>query len=163
MNKKGKVFGVNVLDLVILLFVVAAAVFVMLKGNFIEKVKVTSNDAKIEYVVMLESVREYTYNAIYVGDPIFDDETDAQIGVVTKVEMKPYYDIIEKSDGTVVSALVPERYKLLITAEGDGKVTDDGYMINGNRLVAPNGSIKVATTRVCSNGKFVSVRQIQAQ
>ena len=159
-NKKtGKLFGVfNLLDLVIVLFVVAAGAALMWRLDLVNSVGAGSQDVTIEYTIRIEPVRLMTYLAVKEGDPLYDSENGAAIGVVTKVETETYYREVIMLDGSLMASPDPENLTVFITAEGVGKSTQDGLMLGGNRICSPGGTIKAASTKLDTTGIFVMSR-----
>lgn len=146
----------NILDVVIILFVVAVLVGVALRSNLLDSTVAKSSSVGIDFSVKIENVRHYTYEAIEVGETFYDKETGNALGKITDVALVPYSTTVTLSDGTIISREVPDKYNMIISVKGVGKVSDEGYYINGNRLVSPNGSIDISTQKVITNGKFLS-------
>lgn len=157
-ERRGKLFGVlNLLDLMILLFIVALAAVLMLRSNLRDTLGGTSEDINIAYTVRIEPVRVMSLTAVKKGDPLFDEETGVQIGTVTRVEGSPYMREVTLADGSIVASPDPEYYTVIISAEGSGKNSEYGPMINGSRICTPGGTIKLGSTRLTTTGRFDTV------
>ena len=90
-EKRGKLFGVlNILDLIILLFLLSLGAALAFRGNVKDQLGSTADDVTVEFSVRIEPVRVMTYMAVEEGDPLFDNETGTRIGTVTRVSATPY-------------------------------------------------------------------------
>ena len=157
-ERRGKLFGVlNLLDLLILLFIVALAAVLLLRSNLTDTLGGTAEDISISYSVRVEPVRVMSMLAVSKGDPLFDEETGVQIGVVSKVDASPYMREVTLSNGTIVTSPDPEYYTLIIWADGSGKNSEYGPMINGSRICTPGATIKLGSTRLTTTGRFDTV------
>ena len=75
-EKRGKLFGVlNILDLIILLFLLSLGAALAFRGNVKDQLGSTADDVTVEFSVRIEPVRVMTYMAVEEGDPLFDNET----------------------------------------------------------------------------------------
>jgi len=160
-SRKGKLFGIfNILDIIIILFIIAAVAGVIFKSNMLDVIRSGSNDDNIEFKVRISGVRDFTCDALEVGDKIYDSETGAELGVITNKEVSEFMTRIDQLDGTIILTPSPILKNVVITVEGKGTSRDDGYFINGNRLVAPNGGLGIITEKVETNGIILSSRKV---
>ena len=121
-EKRGKLFGVlNILDLIILLFLLSLGAALAFRGNVKDQLGSTADDVTVEFSVRIEPVRVMTYMAVEEGDPLFDNETGTRIGTVTRVSATPYMREVTLADGSIVTSPDPEYLTLLIFAQGTGK------------------------------------------
>ncbi len=160
-EKRGKLFGVlNILDLIILVFLLSLAAALALRGDVKDALGNTADDVTVDYSIRIEPVRVMTYMAVEEGDPLFDNETGNRIGTVTKVTASPYMREVTLLDGSVVTSPDPEYLTVIVFAQGTGKNSDLGVMLGGSRLCSPGGTIKLASTRLDTNGKFDTVEVV---
>ncbi|MEE1043230.1 MAG: DUF4330 family protein [Clostridia bacterium] len=129
-NSKGKLFGkVSIVDiLVIILIVVAiAGAYVRFNGNNVGAVTKTT---EFNYMITIREIRETNKNLLLdsVGtDFRLDGKISSSMGTLTNVEVRDAIAEVEKTDGTIVSAAVPEKYDVVLTLKVNGTETDTGY------------------------------------
>ena len=91
-DKNGKLFGkINIIDLLIVLVVIAALVLVATrmftpgeKGERVESTKVTLTYVAVDALIGAGE-------AINVGDPVYEDTTNIELGTVTSVQYEEAY------------------------------------------------------------------------
>lgn len=160
-EKRGKLFGVlNILDLIILLFLLSLGAALAFRGNVKDQLGSTADDVTVEFSVRIEPVRVMTYMAVEEGDPLFDNETGTRIGTVTRVSATPYMREVTLADGSIVTSPDPEYFTLIVVAQGPGKTSEIGVLLDGSRLCSPGGTIKLASTRLDTTGTFNTVEVV---
>jgi hypothetical protein len=70
------------------------------------------------------------------------------MGRVVALEVKPATEYLLRSDGTAVLAEMDDRYRLFITIECIGTITDVGYYVNGNLHIAEGSEMVLVSNRV---------------
>ena len=148
-DKNGKLFGkINIIDLLIILIVIAALILVATKmftpaekGERVESTKVTLTYVAVDALIGAGE-------AINVGDPVYEDTTNIELGTVTSVQYEEAYQYQAGPDGEVIKVPVVGREYVTVTTEVEASVTDDGVFVNG-RLYP------VGATRTIHFGKSV--------
>ncbi|MDP4152333.1 MAG: DUF4330 domain-containing protein [Bacillota bacterium] len=155
--KKSKLFGLfNILDVAIILFVIAALAGMAAKTNLLSAVKSDVKDSAIEFKVKIYKIRDFSYNAVNIGDVIYDSETGVEIGTVADKKIEPNMTLIENLNGTFSQQPSPEYYDMTLTVEGKGKCNENGNFLNGFRLVAPGGTLGINTQRLQTTSTVIS-------
>ncbi|MBQ2698171.1 MAG: DUF4330 domain-containing protein [Clostridia bacterium] len=156
---RGKLFGLlNILDLVILVFLISLGFALVLRGGLKDDLGTSADDVKVAFTLRIEPVRVMTYMAIAEGDPVFDEETGSRIGTVTKVTASPYQREVTMEDGTLMLSPDPEYLCLIVSAEGVGKESENGILLNGTRFCSPGANIKLGFPNVTTTGRFNTVK-----
>ncbi|NLT57689.1 MAG: DUF4330 domain-containing protein [Clostridiales bacterium] len=157
-ERRGKLFGLfNILDLTVVIFIAALAVVLVMRGSLRDRLGGASPDVEIHFSVRLEPVRIMTYMALEKDQPLFDEETGMQIGVITKFTATPYMREVTLSNGSILLSPDPEYYTVIVHGVGSGRNSEYGPMLGGSRLCSPGGLIKLGSTRLSSNGSFDTV------
>lgn len=106
-----------------------------------------SNDTKNkkEVVLVIKGVREYSINAIQIGDNIYSDDTNYYFGKIVDIEVLDDFEPIIKDNGEVVLARNPEKYEIRITAECNIMERPSGYFAEGITEVKVNSTGKYKT------------------
>lgn len=132
-NKEGMIFGkVNIIDLFIVLFVIAALGLGFMKVTE-EKGPIFVNDTtKYSADILLRSIFDGFEEDINIGDDLYDHKSGALLGKITAKSFVPAVAEVETADGRIVIAEVPERWDLTFTVEGEGIYNDaKGMQIGG--------------------------------
>lgn len=163
MDKKGKLFGkINIIDMLVLLvimLILAAGLYkYVLSGNR----GISSNPDLLQYTVSITDVRNYSADALDVGDKLYDAKTDTYMGKVIAKEVKPYRDYITKTDGNVVLAEKPNRFEVLLTMEVPGVENAYGYLAGGNRDINRMSTLQLENQIIgIQQAKVVDVKKIK--
>jgi hypothetical protein len=126
MKKKFNKF--DLIIVVILLVVGAAVVFKVLEFTGTDN-GLTTKSIKLE--LMVEDVRQVTVDNIQVGDVLYAQNTKEMVGKVIDKKVTPFEATIETQDGKMVITEVPNKYKIHLTIDATGYVTDRGYIVGG--------------------------------
>lgn len=132
-DDKGRLFRkINLIDLLIILIVIAAVVFFW--GKFGKAKIITSFDKQVPVAItfVVESMPEYSVDAIKVGDVTVDKISTKAIGKVAKVEKGPDISYAPDQDGNYVQSSKPGYCSAEITVEGSGVFNEYGVVNMGN-------------------------------
>ena len=129
MVKNGKLFGkINIIDLLVILVILAAiaAVAVFL---FMPK----SGGDTLIMKFRIEEVDEFVAKKVHVGDELYDDTYSLELGYVTDVELDDSISYGEVNDGVYTLTSKEGYYSMIITGEVNGRKTDLGAEIDGEK------------------------------
>ena len=161
-DKKGRLFGkVNVVDLCIILLVVVAIFATVYKFGFSAHKDVNQSSIKIEYVLKVSGIRDFTVNSMETGLEIYEDKTNKFMGVLKNVETEPAKDYVLKSDGTFNYAEKPDRFDAYLTIESDARILDGGYFANGNKEIGRYSNINIYSQKFFCESEVVDVKEIK--
>lgn len=129
----------NWVDIVIILIIIGALglgikYFSNRSNDYVE------NKELVQVTVRIDGVKEETVNVVNVGDIFKDKDTNQVFGKVIDKRVTEARRAVETGDGTVVKSIVPNKYSIYITLEGNAIVTDD-YINLGGRDVRMEGTI----------------------
>ena len=111
-DKNGKLFGkINIIDLLIILVIIAAAVFFATKA--------------------FTPAQEATKTETSTGAPAFEDTTNVDFGKVVAVESEPSYTYFVDADGNQAKAEVAYNDAVTVTVELEGNLTEKGLYVGG--------------------------------
>ena len=177
MDKKGKLFGkVSIVDLFVVLAVIVGVI-----GVFMTKAKLDKSDVQadasqmliqssaekdiLEIKLKIKEVRDVTRDAIVVGDTVYMVQTEKVLGVISRVESEPAVRNVESDDGTVYSAVVPERYDVTIVVETSGKQKEDGFYTDSNQKLLFGKEMEIKTSTIQTSPKVdeISVKKVTKQ
>lgn len=135
-DKKGKLFGkISIIDIFIVLVILAVAVFAV--GKFTGNNGITNfqEPDSVEFVLLMEDAPAVLVDGTFeVGVTAVDRTTGAVLGKVTKIVKDPCITETPTADGKIVSAVKPNHYRLFVTIQGSGYVTDSGVTVSNNNF-----------------------------
>ena len=172
-DKTGKFsVKVNIVDLFVVLIILVGIV-----GIFMTKAKLDNGDVQsggsqmliqssaekdiLEIKLKVKEVRDITRDAIVVGDTVYLVQTDKALGTVSRVESEPAVRNVETNNGTIYSAVVPERYDVTIVVETSGIQKEDGFYTDSNLqlLYGKEMEIKTSTIQTTPRIDGISVKK----
>ncbi len=120
LDDRGRLFGlVNVIDLLVLLLVVAAA-YTLFTRFVADDMRYDPGAVPVTITTHVSEVRQPTVDAMKVGDTVYDHVTGQVIGEIVQKEVEPYREPVDAGDGRLILAEVPERYNINVVLEGYG-------------------------------------------
>ena len=169
-DKKGKLFGkINIIDLCVLLAIVigiagvAFSVYSIKSNTSASDVfkKDSAREVTLEVGLQIKGVRDVTRDAIIVGDEVFTTQTNTSLGKIKKIESEPATKNVTTYDGSVYTAVVPDRYDVTIYVETTATKNETGY--HGDKkvqfLFGKYYEIKTATIK--TTPMISSVREVE--
>lgn len=148
-DKNGKLFGkINIIDLLIILIVIAALIFAATKLFTPAEKGEEAGTSKVVITYKATDAPTGAGEAINVGDPVYEDTTNVQLGTVTAVDVEEAYEYQVGPDGEPVKVPLVGMEIVTVTTEAEASVTSDG-VYSGGRLYS------VGATRTIHFGKSI--------
>jgi len=144
--KKIKKFDILLMAIIIAVLVVLGLKFSALKELGPGGQSVNYEAASVEFVI--EGVRVMTTDALHVGDTVYSNETNNEIGKIKEVNIAPYVDNITKVDGSIVPAEVPDKYTITLVVETELSKRNTGYFAYGITEIKTNSEAVLYTKYV---------------
>ncbi len=138
--KDGKLFGkISIIDIAVVLLLAVLIVGVLLRmgGNSGEVI----SGAEYGCVVKVESVRQFTIDALTKGGEVYDKTTKEYIGTIIGVTSEPATDHLLMADGSHEVVPVDNRYHAYVTISFQGKETPEGYFTTSNQQIYAGGTL----------------------
>ena len=148
-DNSGRLFGkVSLLDIFVILAVIALFIG-FFYSQMSEQVGVFVAPTEEFYVTFeANGLRAVNAVSLEVGDIVFRQHDNESLGTVTHIEpIEPATYVLAKSDGTVVHAVMEERYRLVFTVRSQGSITSIGYFVNGNDHIAAGSVVVIVSYR----------------
>lgn len=130
-DKNGKLFGkINIIDLLIILVIIAAAIFLVAKMGGTESGDVGGTETgKVTLTFFGDDAPSEVDDKIEIGSPAFEDTTNINFGTVTGCTVEDAYKWSATADGTIVKVPVANTSFVTITVEADAVITDSGVVL----------------------------------
>lgn len=166
-DKKGKLFGkVSIIDIFVIIIVIVSIFGISQAMSRIDNDKLMKEDLKtvidkssqsdeLEIKLTAKGVRDITRDAIIVGDKVYYE--NEVLGVVSYVESEPSMQTVESTDGTVYSAITPDRYDVTIVVETTGRKMDNGYYTDSNIHLLYGKKMEVKTSTILTTPEITEI------
>lgn len=131
----------NIIDLGILLLVALLVCGTYYKFRVSDKTSTNAQNSQIKYVVTIPNARNYTLQALKIGDTLFDKDSGNAIGTISDISTEESKSMVLMPDGTAPWFPVENRYTINLTIEAQGSISQNTYMVNKTY------SINIGSTR----------------
>ena len=161
MTKDGKIKGkFNIIDVLVILLLIAVVIGIAVRFGSSVTTAVKS-DEEFEYVVKVESVRQYTVDALNKKGKITDKKSELDLGEIVSVETEPAKFLSEKSNGEMVYASQPDRFTAYVTIKTQGKESDNSYITADSNELSVGRVTEIFSKYVHTSGKIMSVTKAE--
>jgi len=148
MDNRGRLLGkISIIDIVVVLAVVMFVAGFLYNRTAQDIRQIIAANTPIYVTFVVESVREFSFDAVNEGDVLFRQHERVPLGNVVEVTRGQAYDIIVLTDGTVAYAPMEDRYNMYITISGIGSITDTGFFLNGTQQMSVGGGMTIQSNR----------------
>ena len=131
-DKNGRLFGlINIIDLLIIGLVVVVV------GRFFIGTPQKSGGAvtkNIEVILHVKEVRDATVDVIKVGDVVKETKSNAVLGKITDLIVRPSDTLVETAEGKVVVYPNPVYKDIYITLVGSGSAGENAIVLGSNEI-----------------------------
>jgi len=165
MNKdiKEKKAGFNIIDLIIIFFVILAAVGIVWRYNLTDNIylNATGDTFEIEFVTAAD-IQEASQDYLKPGVKFYINIESTEIGTIKEIlEIRnPAVGYEGDVHGNVGKSDLPGRIDVRGIMISRGRTTKEGFMINGNSFVAPGKEYLIHTGELEVNIRVISVKKI---
>ncbi|HCC07713.1 MAG TPA: hypothetical protein DEP72_06110 [Clostridiales bacterium] len=157
-DEKGRLFSsINIIDLLVILFIVAIGGVVLTKTSFMKKVNVLENKKAYEIQVLVKSILPEMAEQVKVKDIILEDASSTVLGEVTNIDVKVTKNEVPTADGKIVVANVDTRRDIIITIKGIGQFDVQKGLMLGNKDWQAGGSIVIKSSKVKFLGNIYKI------
>ena len=149
-DNQGKIQGrVSIVDILIVLAVLALAAGFVYRQATPHIADILRPDDTFYVTFEVNRIRSViAEDAIVIGDQVFRQHAAHQsLGTIVAVEYLPATEVMLRTDGTAINAVMEGRYSLRITVESTGSITGAGFFANGNDHMAPGGEVALINSR----------------
>ena len=149
-DSQGKIKGrVSIIDILIVLAVLALAAGLLYRRATPRLQDILRPADEFYIVFEVNRIRSViAENSVEVGDLLFRQHERQPLGRIVAIERHPATDVMRRSDGTAIMAVMEDRYNLHITIEAVGSITPSGYFVNGIDHIATSAEIVLANNRI---------------
>lgn len=158
MNKQGLLFGkVSIIDVFIVVFVVAVLALGFMKLTEEKGSTFVSTTHEYNMDVLFKALFDGFPEEMAVGDVVYDDRTGGSLGTITAIETTPAVDEVEAADGSIVKSVIPDRYDVVISLEGQGTYNKHTGLIAAGDARYIGTALKVRTHKFLVEGVILDL------
>lgn len=155
-DKNGKLFGkINLIDFAVILLIIVAMLGIGLRF-FSKAAMEVKETVKISYTAEVENVRIYSIDALKKSSDVLNQGNI--VGKITDITYDAYTTPEIDSEGKMVMAKNPDRYKAEIKIVVDGNVTDKGYFVGENSEISVGSTTFVETKYIKVAAKVKDIK-----
>lgn len=140
-DKNGKLFGkINIIDLLIVLIVIAAAAFVALRVLGGGESGESAGENRVRITFYTDWAYDFVADSISIGDPVSEHSFLTDLGTVTSFESEPAYELVyDEVRGEFIKQEKPGYSFLTVTCETTGFMGPTGFTKGTTRFVVGGG------------------------
>jgi len=160
---KDKKARFNIIDIIIVLFIVLAAVGIFMRFNLAEEINLSALSETYEIEFLIGDIQEASQDFLTVGQKFHIDAASIEIGVIKEILdiRNPAPVWVRDIYGNLIESEAPGRIEIIGVMESKGKTNKEGnHMINGNIFVAPNRIFLCHTGKWEGELRVMNVRKI---
>lgn len=132
-DKRGRLFGINIVDLVAVLLLIAVVMFVVYKTGVVNP-NIAPATTPYRLTLLIEGVRQETLNELKVGLDARAFDAAVPLGKISVVDVTPALEEVPTADGRVVEAEIPNRFDVRVGVDTQAIVTDKSIRIANSDL-----------------------------
>lgn len=160
-DKNYRLFGkVSIVDILLVVIIIA---FVFLAINFSapQSVSAKTGDTQVKYTVELFKLEPTYLDKIQVGDTLYDNLKNTEIGKITKIYSEPYLEIVPDKGNSIYRKSTVEGYiYVYLEVEASAKLTDYQTLI-GQYEIQVGKDVYVRTKNIARAGYVVKIERIE--
>lgn len=163
LSSKGKFFNkVNIIDVLIILLLLFAIIgaYFRFNGNNV----ITENKTCVfQYTITIRGIRESNMKLLVKSVDsqtpfVLDGKISSSMGKLIDADVANAVKEVEKTDGTVVTAEIPEKYDVTLTLEVNGYQSDSGYYTPENFEICAGKEYSISNIYCLCEGIVNEVR-----
>ena len=157
LDNKGRLFGkVNIVDLLIVIIIIAAGIFL---GKMLFGPESTlAQTKKVTLTLYCEETPKYVAEQLEAGSEAWDAESNVTLGTLTEWRTGESVSAVTDITGQVVEISREDYCSVTLTVDGDGVIGDHGVTIGGTLYAAGHSmSVYFGDCKL-----FLKVRSVEA-
>ena len=160
-DMKEKKIGFNLIDLLILLFIIAAVIGIFWRYNLADRIYLNARGEEFRVEFFIHNIQEDSQKYLQKGECFYLKNESAELGTIEEIldvrEAVQYYAGL---NGELIRCELPGRIDVTGVMVCHGRTTREGVMINGNSFAACNKEHLVQTGKLLVNITIMSVEKV---
>ena len=151
----------NWVDGLVILVILGLIAGTFVKFYLLRPVEIQQETVEIEYTIRITGVRQYSVDALQVGDTVYDDDSKTNLGTISAIQTETARKFVSFPDGTTRPVDIQDRFDILLTVRADA-VFDGGFYKIKTCAVKPNQTTSFFTKYLAWSGRVLSVGEVEA-
>ena len=157
LDKNGKIGGkVSIIDIAVILIILTVAAGILVRYGSRVTASVQSEE-EFRYVLKIESVRQYTVDALNKKGALTDKKSEKDMGEIVDVKVEGATRESVTASGEVTYAPLPDYYTCYVTIDAHGKESDENYVLDDTTELSVGRIVDLYTKYVKTSGIIMSV------
>lgn len=139
----------NWIDYSIMLIAIAIILVLGIKVKNVLATKTSGEqqviNTKKEVILKIRDIRDFSVDALQVGDRVYADETNYYFGKIKDIQVEESYVVLVKNNGEAILTRSPERYNVTLVLECNVLERPNGYFAEGITEIKVNSTGKYKT------------------
>lgn len=162
MDSNGKLFGkISIVDIAVILVIIIAIAGIYFKF-FVKTNKTVVSNSDFYYSVEVKNIRPVSAEALEKSKNLtvfLNEKISGEMGEIVDLKITPAVDTIEKENGELVEAVIPEKFDAIVTIKVNGKVNTKGYYTEQLKEISAGASYNLKTKWATISGNAIKVWQ----
>jgi len=137
MTKENRKLRFNIVDLMIILFVILALVGIFLRYDMADRLNLRAQGETFEVEFIVRGILRGTEHPLHTGATFYIGRESIPLGVISEIwDIREAVEYVADVNGEIVRSYLPDRVDIIGVMVSTGRTTSEGYrMINGNAFV----------------------------
>ena len=137
MAKENKKVRFNIIDLIIILFVILALVGIFLRYDMADQLNLSARGEVFEVEFIVRDIMRGTEHHLHPGATLHIGIDSVPLGVITEIwDVRDSLESVNDIYGEIMRSYQPDRVDVIGVMRSTGRTTSEGYrLINGNAFV----------------------------
>ena len=156
-----KKLRLNIIDFLIIIVLIGAAVGIALRAGVIERVTNQSNleEAKISFLI--QDIQESSADYFKTGDVFYAEKLDCEFGRLESRQILPAEAFVANMNGELIKTHASNnRIDVRGTVVGVGTFTDEGFLLAGINFIAPGATVHIQSSDLDVNVTITGVERV---
>ena len=142
-NTEKKKIRFNGIDLLIVLVIAASIAGVLIRAYGVNRLERAAHTDTVNISFKVTGISDTSGDIFAKNDIYYIADTERIFGRLSDFKTSPTMALIEKTDGTAVSARVPGQIDVSGTFSAEGEMTDAGFLLGGVEYIYINQTYTV--------------------
>ena len=160
-DRQDRKIGFNIIDVLIILFVILAVVGIFLRYNLADQIYLNARGEEFEVEFSITNIQEASQIYLQKGESFYLRRDDSKLGEIKEIlDVREAIDYLESIPGGLVRSELPGRIDVTGVMTCYGRTTREGYMINGNTFTAHNKLFEVHTGKLLVDIVITDIKKV---
>ena len=157
-----KLWKLNILDIMLIVVIVFfGGVFAITNLNEKKEGSIAASNnnvgTKFCYTIEIKALSNTSSDMLKVGDEVYDKVSGTNIGKIANIVITEAQGVLEKTNGEMVLAAIPNKIDVKLTIETEGTIKNGEYLANGLIRIMVGNYKEIKTKYLMCSGTISSI------